>query len=72
MLGRNALPGYELFHPALKNASFQENAPATFEAFETDISTKPDHLPVIITAGVNFFQADDITEFCFPFHPRPL
>jgi len=63
---------YKVFHLALKNASFQENTPTAFEAFQTDISAKPDHLPVITTAGVNFFQADDITEFCFPLHPTPL
>jgi hypothetical protein len=55
----------------LKNASFHENAAAAFEAFKADIGAKPDYLPVIATAGVNFFEPDDIAEFCFLCHPAP-
>jgi len=62
-LSEPSLPSrYEGFDSALKNTSFQEDTVLAFEAFDSDISTKPDHLPLIAAAGVLLFEANHITQ----------
>ena len=52
----------------LKDASFKKNAALTFKTFNTYISTKPDYLPFVATAGVLLLEANHITELYFQNH----
>ena len=56
-------PGNEGFDPALKDAALKENTALAFEALNPDVSSQPDHFPLIAAAGVLLLEADHITQF---------
>jgi hypothetical protein len=58
-------PGNKGFNPALEDAALKENTALAFEAFNPDISAKPDYLPLITTAGMFLFEAHHITQLYF-------
>jgi len=54
--------GNEGFNPALENTSLQQYPALALEAFYTDVSTQPGHLPLVATTGVFLLKADNITQ----------
>jgi hypothetical protein len=46
-----------------EDPSFKQDFMLTTKASDTDISTKPDHLPVETAAGMLFLKMDDIAKF---------
>jgi len=54
--------GNKGFNPALEDAALKENTALAFEAFNPDISTEPDYLPLIATAGMFLLEAHHITQ----------
>ncbi len=53
--------GNEGFNSALKDTSLEENTVPTFKALNPNVSTEPDYLPLIATAGVFLLEANHIT-----------
>jgi hypothetical protein len=62
------LAGKNFFNAPLKDAAFQQNAPAALETFYPDVRTHSDDLPVIAAARVDFLEPDNITGFDFEAH----
>ncbi len=55
------LAGKDFFDAPLKNATFQQNAPAALEAFYPDVRSHSDDLPIIAAARVDFLEPDNVT-----------
>ena len=53
-------PGNKFLHPALKDASCQQDAMLALAAFYAYIGTEPHHLPFIAAAGVRFLKPNYI------------
>ena len=54
--------GNKGFNPALEDAALKENAALAFEAFYAYISTEPDHLPLVTTAGMFLLEAHHVAQ----------
>jgi hypothetical protein len=52
----------------LEDASSQENTPPAFAALDADVSAQSYHFPFKTTAGMDFLELDNITEFYFQDH----
>jgi hypothetical protein len=50
------------FNPALKDRSAKQYPTLALEAFYTDVSSHPDHLPLITATGVLLLEADHVTQ----------
>jgi hypothetical protein len=64
--------GNQCFDSALKDASLQQNAALALEALDADVSTQPDHLPLIAAARVLFLQTDNIIQPYLHYHASDL
>ena len=64
--------GDDCFNPALKNASFEENAVSAFEALHPNVGAESDHLPLVAAAGVFLLEADHVTQLYLHNHSFPL
>ena len=54
--------GGNAFNPARQQAAFEEDTALTFETLKTNVSAKPDYLPLIAAAGVLLLQVDYVTK----------
>ena len=54
--------GSEGFNSALKDTSLKEDTVPTFKAFNPNVSTEPDYLPLIAAAGVLLLETNHITQ----------
>ncbi len=59
---RGGWGGYNGFNSALKQAAFEEDMALTFQALNTNVSTKPDYLPLVAAAGVLLLQVNHIAK----------
>ncbi len=50
------------FDPALEDTALKKDIVMTLKTFNTDINAKPDHLPLIATAGMLLLEANHITQ----------
>ncbi len=54
--------GDNSFDSMLKKAALKEDMSLAFKAFDTYLSTKPDHLPLVATAGVLLLELNHISQ----------
>ena len=54
--------GNEGFNSALKDTSLEENTVPAFKALNSNVSTKPDYLPLIAAAGVFLLETNHVTQ----------
>jgi len=52
----------------LKDTTLEKDAVLAFKAFDTDVSAKPDYLPLVAAAGVLLFEPDHVAQLYLQNH----